>query len=105
MNEKNTSFSGLYSLALLLFSFVLLTCCYHLVYGQRGLVEWVKLSEQLEETRSELTRLEAEEGLILARIQRLRPGRIDPDFLDEQMVRVLGVRLNGPKHLIVQSEL
>lgn len=78
---------------------------YHLVYGNRGLVEWYSVTQKIEETEARLAAMQAEEDQLVARIQRLRPGGIDQDFLDEQMVRVLGYRLNGPKQLIVQSEL
>lgn len=105
MNGQNTSLSGLYSLTILLFGFVLLTCSYNLVYGKRGLVALVEVERELAAIEARLDTLEGEEQTLTARINRLRPGQVDPDFLDEQMVRVLGTRLHGPKHLIVQSEL
>ena len=62
---------------------------YHAVSGSRGLLTWRELDRDLEATRQELARLRADRQALEHRVERLRPGSLDPDLLDELVRRQL----------------
>lgn len=106
MNKTLSHFSFFRSPFLLaLLGLVCLYGAYHFIYGHRGVVAFMDVQAKLAQTQADREALKDEHAMLLSRVQRLRPGQIDSDYLDEQVVRVLGRRLNGPKHLIVQSQL
>jgi cell division protein FtsB len=57
---------------------------FHLVEGDRGLVAWAQLSQQVREARGTLAEAEAERTTIERRVQLLRPEHLDRDMLDER---------------------
>jgi cell division protein FtsB len=57
---------------------------FHLVEGDRGLLAWLRLSQQLREARTTLAQAEAERSTLERRVQLLRPEHIDRDMLDER---------------------
>ena len=57
---------------------------YHAVQGERGVLAWVRLQQDLavvEETRDELV---AERKTLERRVSLLRPDSLDPDLLEER---------------------
>ncbi|HUB97312.1 MAG TPA: septum formation initiator family protein [Stellaceae bacterium] len=62
---------------------------YHLVEGDRGLVAWSRLSEQIRVADQQLAQSEAERTTLEKRVSLLRPNHIDPDLLDEEARAVL----------------
>lgn len=62
---------------------------YHSIQGDRGLVAWLRLNEQIETARAELSGLEAERRALERRVALLRPASLDRDLLDEQARVVL----------------
>ena len=56
---------------------------YHLVQGDRGLLAWVRLSQEIKAARSTLTELRAEEEPKARRVAEFR-DKIDRDLLDEE---------------------
>jgi cell division protein FtsB len=55
---------------------------YHLVQGDRGLIAWLRLTQQIDEARMTLAQLEAERTPLAHRVSLMR-DRLDPDLLDE----------------------
>jgi cell division protein FtsB len=55
---------------------------YHLVQGDRGLIAWLRLTQQIDEARVTLAQLEAERDPLAHRGSLLRVG-LDPVLLDE----------------------
>ena len=56
----------------------------HAVTGRQGLVAYVDLQAQERVLEERISELVAEEGQLEVRAQRLRPGHIDRDYLEER---------------------
>jgi cell division protein FtsB len=56
----------------------------HAVTGRQGLVAYVDLQAQQRVLEERVASLETEEANLEARAQRLRPGHIDRDYLEER---------------------
>jgi cell division protein FtsB len=72
---------------------------YHAVQGERGLVAWLRLSQQVEQTRAALALSRAEEYRLAHRVALLRPDGLDPDMLEERARAVLN--LAHPNDLVI----
>jgi cell division protein FtsB len=55
---------------------------YHLVQGDRGLIAWLRLTQQIDEAHVTLAEVEAERAPLSHRVSLMR-DRLDPDLLDE----------------------
>ena len=64
---------------------------YHAIQGERGLVTWLQLSYQAEQTRVALALSRAEERQLAHRVALLRRDNLDPDMLDERARAVLNL--------------
>jgi cell division protein FtsB len=71
---------------------------YHLVEGDRGLLAWVRLTQQIRAAHASLAAIKQEEAPKLLRISLLR-DRIDPDLLDERARAMLN--LIGPDEVVI----
>jgi cell division protein FtsB len=68
---------------------------YHSVQGDRGLVAWMRLNENIEIARAEVAGLQAERVALERRVSLLRPDSLDRDLLDEQARIVLNFARPG----------
>ena len=57
---------------------------YHTVQGDRGLLAWWRLKQDVRVAEASLDRLEAERSRLDRRSQLLRPEHLDPDMLEER---------------------
>lgn len=57
---------------------------YHAVQGERGLLAWLRLKQELAQASASEARLAAERARLERRVNLLRPDRLDPDLLDER---------------------
>ena len=64
---------------------------YNLVQGDRGLLAWTRINEDLETSRTELQQLQSERLALQHKVSLLRPDNLDPDMLDERSREVLGL--------------
>jgi cell division protein FtsB len=64
---------------------------YHAVEGDRGLLAWVKLTQEVESTEAELAKVTRTRESLAHQTDLLRSDAIDPDMLDERARAVLGV--------------
>ena len=64
---------------------------YHAVEGDRGIMAWLQISQQLAESKTTLATLTDERREIEHRVALLSPGSIDPDLLDERARLMLSV--------------
>ncbi|MDG2244050.1 MAG: septum formation initiator family protein [Rhodospirillaceae bacterium] len=62
---------------------------YHAVQGDRGLLAWWQLRQQMDATEVELASINAERESLEDMISLLRPENLDSDMLDEQTRSVL----------------
>ena len=72
---------------------------FHFVQGDRGLLAWLRLNQQIEATEARLQVATAERERIEHRIDLLGPERLDTDMLDERSRTVLG--LAHPNDIVV----
>jgi len=75
---------------------------YHLVQGDRGLVAWKRLTQQLEEAKAYSEQVAVEKQELERRVALLRPDRLDPDMLDEQARGLLN--LSRPDEVVILRE-
>jgi len=75
---------------------------YHAVNGSRGLIAWYQYQGELEATRAELARLQAERAELEHKVERLRDDALDRDLLDEAARRTLS--LVDPEDVIILLE-
>ncbi|MGE5540035.1 MAG: FtsB family cell division protein [Gemmatimonas sp.] len=64
---------------------------YHAVEGDRGLLAWVKLSQEVDATEAELAKIAKAREALAHQTDLLRSDALDPDMLDERARAVLGV--------------
>ena len=72
---------------------------YHLVQGDRGLLAWMRLNQQVREVKTTLAAVEAERSTLERRVDLLRPEHLDRDMLDEQARSQLN--LIGPNETVI----
>jgi cell division protein FtsB len=75
---------------------------YHLVEGERGVLAWTRLMQQIHEAKAETARVHTERLELEHRVSLLRADNLDPDMLDEQA----RARLNlvAPGEVVVLDE-
>lgn len=61
---------------------------FHTIQGDRGVVAWLMLKQDLRLAETRLTGIESERLMLANRVARLSPKTLDPDLLEEQ-VRVM----------------
>jgi len=64
---------------------------YHAIQGERGLFAWMKLNQQLKQTRALADAVAAQRSELENRVQRLSSGSLDPDLLDERVRSMLNL--------------
>lgn len=57
---------------------------YHGVHGERGLIAWLVLNQQIREAKAVEAELAAERATLERRAALLRPDSLDPDLLEER---------------------
>lgn len=63
---------------------------YHLVQGDYGLVSWLRLTHEIEQTRAELAQISSEREALERRVNLLRPESLDRDMIEERARVTLG---------------
>ncbi len=71
----------------------------HMVQGDRGILAWIAVRQQIAHAEARLAVVSAERARLERHVVLLRRDRVDPDMLDEQARRLLG--LVGPKDIVV----
>lgn len=64
---------------------------YFAIYGKHGLVNWIRLQEEIGLKQAELDRTKTERAALEHRVRLLRPESVDPDLLEEQARSRLGL--------------
>jgi cell division protein FtsB len=72
---------------------------YHLVEGDRGLVAWGRLTQQIHQESALAASVHAARMAQQARVSMLQPAHLDPDLLDEQARAALN--LIGPDEVVL----
>ena len=72
---------------------------YHAIQGNRGVIAWLQLGQQIEQAEAALAVSRAEEARLAHRVALLRPDSLDTDLLDERARAVLS--LAHPDDLVI----
>ena len=62
---------------------------FHAIQGERGIMTWLQLSYQIDQTREALVMSRTEEQRLAHRVSLLRRDNLDLDMLDERVRAVL----------------
>jgi cell division protein FtsB len=73
--------------------------CYHLVQGERGLVAWLRLTNDIREAKEQAALVHSEREALERRVSHLRPESLDRDLLDERARATLNVAL--PNEIVI----
>ena len=76
---------------------------YHAVEGERGVMAWLRISQQLAESKRTLTTLAGERREIEHRVALLSPSSIDADLLDERARLMLNVAEPDDRLVIIKN--
>ena len=57
---------------------------YHVIHGERGLIAYRELLLRIQDAQAELVRVSDDREALQNRVQRLYPGSLDPDLLEER---------------------
>jgi cell division protein FtsB len=74
---------------------------YHLVQGERGLLAWLRLTQEIKTAKLQLATLDGERQRLDLKAGSLRPDRLDRDMLDEQARATLN--LVGPNEIVIAT--
>src|SRR4051794_38741288 len=72
---------------------------YNLVEGDRGMLAWFRISQDLRAAQSKLTAIQAERAALDRKVANMRPEHVDPDLLDQEVRSRLD--LAAPNEIIV----
>ncbi len=75
---------------------------YFAVYGNHGLINWLKLQNAIEVKQADLDHVRAERTALERRVRLLRPESVDPDLLEEQARSRLG--LSQPDEVVILKD-
>ena len=76
---------------------------FHAVQGERGLMTWIQVRQQVAVAQAELALSAAKRRRWDARIAQLRTNNLDPDLLDERARHVAG--LGRPDEIVIFNGL
>ena len=74
-----------------IFSIGLVYFAVHFFVGQQGLLSWRGYIQRADELTIERDRLVAQRTALETRLQRLQPGKVDADFIEERAFSQLGL--------------
>ena len=72
---------------------------YFAIYGKHGLVNLIRLGNEIELKQAQFDRVHGERLALDHRVRLLRPESVDPDLLEEQARARLG--LSGPDEVVI----
>lgn len=75
---------------------------YFAIYGNHGLVNWIRLNHEIELKEADLARVKSERMALEHRVRLLRPESVDPDLLEEQARARLG--LSEPDEVVIMKD-
>ena len=75
---------------------------YYTFFGDRSLIRLMQLEAEIQSVEGKLDRAEAEHAAYRGRVEKMRPGSIDPDLLDEQARRTLNY--TAPNEVVIYND-
>ncbi len=77
---------------------------YHLIEGDRGLLAWVRLTQQIRETKQLAADIHQQRLQQEQRVSLLKSDHLDPDMLDEQARAALNLVAPGEVVILKNQE-
>jgi len=68
---------------------------YHLVEGDRGLISWLRLSQEIRAENAKLEAVRVQRQALDLKVSNLKPDHLDPDLLEERVRATLNVVAPG----------
>ena len=68
---------------------------YHLVEGDRGLISWLRLSQEIRAENAKLEAVRAQRQVLDLKVSNLKPDHLVPDLLEERVRATLNVVAPG----------
>ena len=97
--------SNLKKLAILIAGLLLLVYfAYHTLYGTKGYLAEQNLHTQLDQTNQNLNAVQTDRKGMERRVQGLKPESLDPDLLDEEARRQLGLSKPDEKVILTPQQ-
>lgn len=87
------------SIAMALFAYFV----FHTIYGERGAIAYFRWQKHIKEAQAELDSVQSEKLALERKVSLLRPESLDPDMLDEQVRKVLGMSSESEKVFTVKA--
>jgi cell division protein FtsB len=75
---------------------------YHLIEGDRGLISWLRLTQEIRAENAKLEAVRAQRQTLDLKVSNLKPDHLDPDLLDERVRAILNFVAPG-ETVIMQS--
>jgi len=72
---------------------------YHLAEGDRGLLAWIQVTQELRLAKQTLSTVATDRAALEHRVSHMRPDHVDPDLLDAQARRTLDVA--APDEIVI----
>lgn len=77
---------------------------FHAVQGERGLLAYLRLQQELAQTKAVQAELAAQRAEMRHKVSLLRPDSLDPDMLEERARRVLNFARPDEVVILLQEE-
>lgn len=77
---------------------------FHAVQGDRGLIAWWHLRQEIAKAQSEQQEVAAIRADLEQRVSLLRPDSLDPDMLEERARQMLGYGRKGEQVILLPDE-
>jgi cell division protein FtsB len=72
---------------------------YNLVEGDRGMLAWFRLTQELRLTKANLAKVQQDRTALDRKVANMRPEHVDPDLLDQEVRSRLD--LAAPNEIVV----
>lgn len=72
---------------------------YHVIQGDRGILAWLQLTQELDVAQAELTELQSRRQRLEGKVKGLRPESLNRDLLEQQVRQFLGY--SHPDEMVV----
>jgi len=93
-----------HSLQAILLTAISIYLGYHFIQGENGVIAWLKIAHQIENSNTELVKLTKERTALEHRVKLMRPETLDPDLLEERVRTVLNYGLQNDRIIVKNGD-
>ena len=77
---------------------------YHLIQGERSYIRLIGLRQAIAREEANYQKLTADEAKLTQKVEMLRPGSINRDYLEERVRTMLGYRSDAEMDVILKNK-